>query len=69
MSSHKLVLAWIAGAILMLAGSWITGNLEATVGVTTPAYYLALVAALVMFLLAGLCWIAVATAAKGHWKF
>jgi hypothetical protein len=67
--SHKLVLAWVAGALLMLCGSWITGNLETAVGVTPAAYYLALVAALVMFLLAGLCWIAVAAAAKGHWKF
>jgi hypothetical protein len=67
--SHKLVLAWVAGALFMLAGSWITGNLEPVVGVTPASYYLAIVAALVMFLMAGLCWIAVAAAAKGHWKF
>jgi hypothetical protein len=67
--SLKLVLVWAAGALFMLGGSWITGNLEATVGVTPVSYYMALVAALVMFLMAGICWIAVAVAAKSHWKF
>ncbi len=66
--SVKLVSAWIAGALFMLAGSWITGNLEATVGVSAVSYYMALVAAFVLFLMAGICWIAVAVAAKGQWK-
>lgn len=68
MSSHKLVLAWIAGALLLLAGTWIMGNLEPTVGVTAPSYYLAVSAAFVLFMLAGLCWIAVANSTKSHWK-
>ena len=66
--SHKLVAFWAVGGLLMLAGSWIMGNLELTVGVTPVSYYMAIVAALVLFLLAGLCWIAVAAATKGHWK-
>ena len=64
--SHKLVIAWVAGALFMLGGTWITGNLEPAVGVTPASYYMALVVALVMFLMAGICWIAVATAAKGR---
>jgi hypothetical protein len=68
MSGHKLVLVWIVGALLMLGGSWIMGNLEPALGVTAPSYYLAVVAAFVLFLLAGLCWIAVANSTKSHWK-
>jgi hypothetical protein len=66
--SVKLVSVWVLGALFMLGGSWITGNLEANVGVTPLSYYMALVAAFVLFLMAGICWIAVAVAAKGHWK-
>jgi hypothetical protein len=66
--SHKLVLVWFIGGLLMLGGSMITGNLEMDVGVTGVSYYMAVIAALILFLLAGLCWIAVAAAAKGHWK-
>ena len=67
--SHKLVVFWVAGGLLLLAGSWIMGNIDMSVGVSTVSYYMAIVTALVLYLLAGLCWIAVASAAKGHWKF
>jgi hypothetical protein len=60
----KLVLVWIIGGLLMLGGSWIMANLEAAVGVTEVSYGIALLASLVMYLLAGLCWIAVAVATK-----
>jgi hypothetical protein len=66
--SHKLVLVWFIGGLLMLGGTMITGNLEMNVGVSEVSYYMAVIAALVLFLLAGLCWIAVAAASKGHWK-
>ncbi|UCD03053.1 MAG: hypothetical protein JSV63_00235 [Candidatus Aenigmatarchaeota archaeon] len=66
--SHKLVVVWFVGGLLMLGGSLITGNLEMDIGVSSVSYYMALIAALILFLLGGLCWIAVAAAAKGHWK-
>ncbi len=62
----KLVLVWIIGGLLLLAGTWITSNLELTIGVTDISYSIALLASLVLFLLAGLCWISVAVATKGH---
>jgi len=69
MAAHKLVVVWFVGGLLMLGGALIAGNLELTVGVSPASYYTAVIAALVLFLLAGLCWIAVASAAKGQWKF
>ncbi len=62
----KLVIVWIIGGLLMLAGSWIMSNLELTVGVTSISYIIALLASVVLFLLAGLCWISVSVATKGH---
>lgn len=66
--SHKLVVVWFAGGLLMLAGAMITGNLEMNVGVSPVSYYMAVIAALILFLMAGLCWISVAAATRGHWK-
>jgi hypothetical protein len=60
----KLILVWIVGALMLLAGVWITSNLELTVGVTQVSYVIAMLASLVFFLLAGLCWIAVAVGTK-----
>ena len=60
----KLVIFWILGSLLTLGGAWIIGNLEMTVGVTQVSYAIAVIASMVMFLLAGLCWISVAVAAK-----
>jgi hypothetical protein len=48
----------------MLTGSWVMGNLELTVGVTQASYLVAVLASFVLFLLAGLCWIAVAFAVR-----
>ena len=58
------ILVWIAGALFMLTGSWVMGNLELTVGVTQASYLVAVLASFVLFLLAGLCWIAVAFAVR-----
>ena len=62
----KLVLVWVIGSIFMLAGTWIVSNLELTTGVTTISYFIALLASLVLYLLAGICWISVAVATKSH---
>lgn len=62
--SLKLVSAWIAGGILLLIGVWIIQNLELGVGVSEVSYIFALLIALILFLIAGLCWISVAVATK-----
>ena len=63
---HKLILVWILGGLFLLAGIWIVSNLELTEGVTIIAYSMALLAALVLVLLGGLCWISVAVATKSQ---
>jgi hypothetical protein len=60
----KLVGAWIVGGFFLLAGTWIVNNLRLEPGVSEISYVLALVIALIFFLIAGLCWINVAVAAK-----
>ncbi len=62
----KMVLVWALGSLLLLAGTWIMSNLELTIGVTSISYVIALLAAFVLYLLAGMCWISVAVATKGH---
>lgn len=60
----KLIAAWIAGGLLLLAGIWIVSNLEMTVGVSGNSYILALLVALGLILASGLLWISVAVATK-----
>lgn len=60
----KLVLIWILGSMLMVAGAWVAGNLELTVGVSMVSYAIAVLASFVLVMLASLCWIAVAVAAR-----
>ena len=62
----KLIGAWIAGGLLLLAGIWIVSNLEMTVGVSETSYILALLAALGLILASGLLWISVAVATRHH---
>ena len=59
-----MIMAWILGGLLLLGGTWIVQNLQLNVGVTDFQYYLALLIALILFLLAGLCWISVAVATR-----
>jgi len=62
--SVKLVGVWILGGVFMLLGTWIIQNLELNVGVSGFSYMLALLIALVMFLLTGLAWISVSVATR-----
>jgi len=62
--SAKLVLAWIVGGLFLLGGMWIVSNLELNAGVSEFQYALALIVTLVLFLVAGLCWISVAVSAR-----
>lgn len=48
----------------MLLGSMIAGNVEKTTGVSESGFWTALLIAFLLFLVGGLLWISVATAAK-----
>jgi len=62
--SLKLVGIWVLGGVFMLLGTWIIQNLEFNVGVSSFSYAVALLIALVLFLLTGLAWISVAVATR-----
>ena len=66
MTSPKLLVAWVAGAVLLLAGSWIINNLKPGPGVSDVQYAFALILAFVLYLLAGFSWISVASAVRAH---
>ena len=57
-------MAWIIGGLFLLGGVWIVQNLELNAGVGEFQYALALLIALVLFLISGLCWISVAVATR-----
>jgi hypothetical protein len=58
------VLTWVLGALFLLGGVWIVQNLQLDAGVGEFQYGIALVVALVLFLMTGLCWISVAVATR-----
>ncbi len=62
----RFVIFWILGAVLILAGSWIAGHVEWTLGTTKLSYAFALFLAFLSILLGGLCWIGVAVGASKH---
>jgi len=64
--NERLVVAWLLGAIFLMTASWITAKLDYTTGVTVASYVLAALVAFTLFLLGGLCWIAVAVATRSR---
>ena len=59
-----MVTVWILGGFFLLGGTWIIQNLQLNIGVSELQYAIALVIALVLFLITGLCWISVAVATR-----
>ncbi|MBI5060792.1 MAG: hypothetical protein HZB67_00595 [Candidatus Aenigmarchaeota archaeon] len=55
---------WILGAIFMMLGAVIAGNIEWVEGTAGWSFALSLVIAFVFFLIAGLCWISSAVNAR-----
>ena len=53
----KAIIFWIIGALLLLTGSWIMGNLELIVGVNFGTYAAMILVSFILFLLSGVCWI------------
>jgi NhaP-type Na+/H+ or K+/H+ antiporter len=60
----RLVAFWFFGALCILFGSMISGRLELSQGVTETGYFIALIVSLILVMVGGLLWIAVAIAAK-----
>jgi hypothetical protein len=60
----KLVAFWFFGALCVLFASMIAGKLELMPGVTEMGYLIALIVSLILVMVGGLLWIAVAIAAK-----
>jgi hypothetical protein len=59
-----MVAVWVLGGLFLLGGTWIVQNLQLNIGVSELQYAIALIIALVLFLMAGLCWISVAVATR-----
>ena len=59
-----MVAVWILGGFFLLGGTWIIQNLQLDIGVSELQYAIALIIALVLFLITGLCWISVAVATR-----
>ncbi len=62
--SAKTVTVWVLGGVFLLIGVWIIRNLQFDIGVSEFSYIMTLLISLVLFLLAGLCWVSVAVATK-----
>ena len=62
--SGKLIASWILGGVFFLAASWIISNLRLDVGVSEISFALAMIIALIFYLVGGLLWISVAVATR-----
>lgn len=60
----KIPFFWIIGSVCVLAGSMIAGSLQRGLGVSDSSFYIGLLTALILFLLGGMFWIAVAVAVR-----
>ena len=60
----KVVLLWFLGAVCILIGSLIAGNVDSGLGTTPQGFILSLFIGLMFFLVGGIFWIAVAIAIK-----
>lgn len=66
MPERKLLLFWVLGALAIALGTWITTNVEPVLGATPLSVALAVVIGLILILLGGLAWIAVAVSVAHH---
>jgi hypothetical protein len=62
----KIPLFWLLGGLCMLLGSMVAGSLQRSLGVAESDFLIGLVSALILFLVGGMLWIAVAVAAKSR---
>ena len=62
----RLAFFWVFGTILVMAGAWIVGKIEWTLGTTPLSYYGSLFLAFLLMLIGGFAWIAVAVSIAHH---
>lgn len=62
--SWKITLFWAIGALSLLIGSMIAGNVQMSLGVSASGFFVAILIAFVFFLLGGLLWIIAGMGAK-----
>ena len=55
---------WIIGTILMFVGALFAGNVENVEGTTAYSFWLSIIIAFVLILVAGMCWISAAVNAR-----
>ena len=55
---------WLLGTALLFFGTMITGNIEWVEGTTEYSYIISVLLAVVMLLVAGMCWISAAVNAR-----
>ncbi len=55
---------WILGAVFFFLGGLIAGNIEWVEGTTTFSFWISVLLAFVLFLVAGMCWISAAVNAR-----
>jgi len=60
----KLVAFWFFGALCILFATMVSSRLEIVTGVSEISYLIALIVSLILVMVGGLLWIAVAIAAK-----
>lgn len=59
---------WILGSVFFLIGGLMSGNIEWVEGTTEASYWLSILLAFLMFLVAGMCWISSAVNARKEQK-
>lgn len=59
---------WILGALVLLVGSMIAGNLEWVEGTTQASFVLSVIIAFVLILVAGMLWISAAVNARHDFR-
>lgn len=55
---------WILGAVFFFLGGLIAGNVEWVEGTTAFSFWISVLLAFVLFLVAGMCWISAAVNAR-----
>lgn len=66
MPEKKLALFWILGALAVLFGAWIAGNVEWVLGTTPGGYWGAVIVAFLFILAGGFAWISIAVSVAHH---
>lgn len=60
----KIPAFWIIGSVCILFGSMIAGSLQRSLGVSESSFLIALLTALLLFMIGGMLWIVVSVAVK-----